>query len=250
MSNQSRREALRRQREAEAAAARKKKMTIIGAGIVAFVLVVVGAVWLVFNFKDQIGATNAVPANANGDKSGIRVEPNKARQGAVTVVVYQDYQCPFCKLFEQAFSSKLEAAANAGTIQLEYRTMTFLDANLRNDASTRAAVGAACADNAGVYLDYHDAVYANQPTSEGAGYSDDLLRVQIPTQIGLSGDKLAGFQKCYDTKATLQFVNSVDQAAGRAGITSTPTYVIGGTDVTKQLDYNTPTSIDRFLPTS
>jgi protein-disulfide isomerase len=190
--------------------------------------------------------TNAVPPHANGDKSGIVANPGKAKAGAPLFVIYQDYQCPFCKQFHTVFGTKLRGAADAGKIQLEYRTMNFLDSNLQNDASTRAAVAAACADNAGVYQGYNDAVYDNQPATEGAGYSADLLRVTIPTQLGLSGDKLAGFQKCYDTQATLQFINGTNDAAGRAGITSTPTYMYNGKDITKILTAD-PTSIDPYL---
>jgi protein-disulfide isomerase len=155
----------------------------------------------------------------NGDKTGIIANPGKAKSGRPLFVIYQDYQCPTCKQYHTVFGTKLREAADAGKIQLEYRTMNFLDSNLQNDASTRAAVAAACADNAGVYQGYYDAVYDNQPATEGAGFSADLLRVTIPTQLGLTGDKLAGFQKCYDTQATLQFIQGTNDAAVRAGIT-------------------------------
>lgn len=243
----SRREELRAQREAELRAAQRRKRTTIGLSIVAVVVAIGLVVWGIYSVKDKIGATNAVPPHANGDKSGIVVNPGKAQQGAPLLVVYQDYQCPICKEYEVAFGTKINEAAAAGTIQLEYRTMTFLDTNLQNDASLRAAVAAACADNAGVYEAYHDAIYNNQPSKEGVGYSDTLLRDTIPAQLGLTGDKLAGFQKCYDTQATLQFVNGVNDAAGRAGITGTPTYMYNGKDITSQLKTSDPTTIDPFL---
>ena len=69
---------------------------------------------------------------------------------------------------------------------------------------------------------------------------------RLVTQLGLSGDKLAGFQKCYDTQATLKFITGTNDAAGRAGITSTPTYMYSGKDITKVLTSD-PTSIDPYL---
>lgn len=242
----SRRELLRAQREAELKAAARKKRLNLGIGIVASVVVLSLVVWAVYTFKDSIGATNAVPAHANGDKSGIIVNPNKAQKNVPLFVIYQDYQCPVCKQFHTIFGTKIREAADAGRIQLEYRTMNFLDSNLQNDASTRAAVAAACADNVGLYSAYYDALYDNQPAKEGDGFSNDMLRVTIPTQLGMTGDKLTGFQKCYDTKATLQFINGTNDAAGRAGITGTPAYLVNGKDITKTLTAD-PTSIDPYL---
>ncbi|HEX7396549.1 MAG TPA: thioredoxin domain-containing protein [Propionibacteriaceae bacterium] len=241
-----RREQLRIQREAELKAAQQKKRLTIGLGIIGVVVAISLIAWGVYAFKDKIGATNAVPPHANGDKTGIVANPGKAKSGAPLFVIYQDYQCPGCKQYHTVFGTKLREAADAGKIQLEYRTMNFLDSKLANDASTRSAVAAACADNAGVYQGYYDAVYDNQPAIEGAGYSNDLLRVTIPTQLGLSGDKLSGFQKCYDTQATLQFINGTNDVAGRAGITTTPTYMYNGKDITKVLTAD-PTSVDPYL---
>ena len=242
----SRREQLRLQREAELKAAQRKRRLTIGLGIVGVIVAVSLITWGVYSFKDKIGATNAVPPHANGDKTGIIANPGKAKSGAPLFVIYQDYQCPTCKQYHSVFGTKLREAADAGKIQLEYRTMNFLDSNLQNDASTRAAVAAACADNAGVYQGYYDALYDNQPATEGAGFTADMLRVTIPTQLGLTGDKLAGFQKCYDTQATLQFIQGTNDAAGRAGITGTPAYLYMGKDITKTLTAD-PTSIDPYL---
>ncbi len=242
----SRREQLRAQREAELRAAQRTKRLGIGLGIIAAVVVVSLVTWGVYSVTDSIGTTNAVPPHANGDKSGIIANPGKATPGAPLFVIYQDYQCPACKQYHTIFGAKLRDAANAGKIQLEYRTMTFLDSNLHNDASTRAAVAAACADNAGVYQGYYDALYDNQPATEGQGFSAELLRTTIPTQLGLTGDKLAGFQKCYDTQATVTFVKGTNDAAGRAGITGTPVYQYNGKDITKSLTSD-PASIDPYL---
>lgn len=241
-----RREQLRLQREAELQAAQRRKRTTFGLAIVGAVVALSLIVWGVYSVKDTIGSTNAVPPHANGDKSGIIANPGLAKAGAPLFVIYQDYQCPACKQYHTIFGTKLRDAADAGKIQLEYRTMTFLDTNLKNDASTRAAIAAACADNAGVYQGYYDALYDNQPATEGQGFSSELLRTTIPAQLGVTGDRLAGFQKCYDTQATLKFVNGTNDAAGRAGITGTPVYQYQGKDITKTLTSD-PTSIDPYL---
>lgn len=254
MSNQSRREALRAQQLAQAEAARRKRVMTVVAIVTAVVVLVGGGGLLIYLNRDSIspsGGTAAMaPPNANADQSGIIVNPGKAKPGAPVVVVYQDYQCPWCKTFDLALGPKLLAKAEAGEITLEYHTMTFLDSNLRNDASTRAGIAAACSDVVGAYAAYHDVIYANQPQSEGIGYSDQNLRNAFAAQAGITGDKLVQFQRCYDSKATAAFVKGTNEKAGRAGVTGTPTYFLNGKDVTKQLNYQDPSSLDRVLATA
>lgn len=247
MSNQSRREALRAQQRAQAEAARKKRIITVAAMVIGLVVLLGGGGFLIFSNRDSIGAKSDVPPNANQDASGIIVNPGKAKAGAPVVVVYQDYQCPWCKTFDEALGPKFLAKANAGDIQLEYHTMTFLDINLRNNSSTRAGVAAACSDAAGVYAAYHDVIYANQPTSEGVGYSDLQLRTTFAADAGITGDKLVQFQRCYDNQSMAGFVKGTNEKAGRAGVTGTPTYFVNGKDVTKQLDYRDPTTVDKVL---
>lgn len=219
----SRREQLRQAQIAKAKNQRLTRIVGIGAAILAVVLVAVFAVVLV----QQVGAnqvtSSVVPPNATADRNGIVVNPGKAKPGAPVVALYMDYQCPVCKKFESVYGSALKALADAGEIELQYRTMTFLDNNLGNTSSISAGIGAACADAQGAYSAYHEQVFANQPTTEGDGYSTALLRDEIPTTIGLSGNAVTGFQQCFDTKATQAFVKGTNDAAFKSGVNSTPT---------------------------
>lgn len=237
---QSRREALRRQQEAQQRAKRLQRVIIVGAVVLA---VVVAGVFATIFFSQlnkgtgtpAAGGTSGVPVNATADSSGIVVNPGKFKDGVPKVEVFLDYQCPVCKQFEAKFGGTLDEMATKGEIQLIYRTMTFLDSNLRNDASTRAGVAAACADNVGAYSAYHNAIFAGQPTTEGAGYTTEQLRVTFAATAGITGDKLATFQKCYDNRATGTFVQGTNEAAAKAGVNSTPTIMVNGT----KLDNNT-----------
>lgn len=243
MSSQSRRDQLRMQREAQEKKDKRARIIVFSIGAVAVLLVGALVAWA-FLSRGPVG--DAVPPNANKDKSGIIVNPASAAD-APLLVVYQDYQCPWCKTFHNAFNSIVNEYTDAGKIRLEYRTMTFLDQNMNNDASLRAGVAAACADIQGFFKAYHDAVYANQPTTEGQGYSDDLLRNKIPASIGLTGSKLSSFQQCYAQRDTEGFVKGTQNAATKAGVQGTPSYWLNGVEITKQLNYQSPSTLSTLL---
>ena len=178
---------------------------------------------------------SSVPVNATSDASGIVVNPGTFKDGVPKVEVFLDYQCPVCKQFETQFGTTLDDMATNGEIQLIYRTMTFLDNNLRNDSSLKAGIAAACADNAGAYSAYHNAIFAGQPTNEGTGYTTQQLRVDFAGTAGITGDKLTGFQQCYDSRTTQSFVEGTNEKAAADGVNSTPTIMVNGT----KLDNNT-----------
>lgn len=225
---QSRREQLRQAQLAKAKSQRLTRIVSIGAAILAVILVAVFGVVLVQQMGANQAASSVTPPNATAEKDGIVVNPDKAKDGAPVVALYLDYQCPRCAQFETLYGGALAALAESGDIELQYRTMIFLDNNLRNDSSIRAGIGAACADASGAYADYHENVFANQPAVEGDGYTDELLRETIPATVGITGDALTGFQQCYDDKATQAFVKGTNEAAFKANVTGTPTMMVNG----------------------
>ena len=219
----SRREQLRQAQIAKAKAQRFNRIVGIGALVLAVILVAVFGVVLFQQMRNNQVASSVVPPNATAARDGIVVNPGKAKDGAPVVALYMDYQCPVCKKFETIYGPALTALAVSGDINLQYRTMTFLDNNLGNDASIRAGIGAACADVQGKYASYHNEVFSNQPATEGDGYTSALLRDQIPATLGLTGESLSGFQQCFDTRATQTFVKGTNDAAFKAGVNGTPT---------------------------
>ena len=236
--SQSRREALRRQQEAQARAKRLQRIILVAAIVLG--LVVIGVVGTIVVSQLNKGGTAAgtnssVPVNATSDASGIVVNPGTFTDGVPKVEVFLDYQCPVCKQFETQFGTTLDDMATKGEIQLIYRTMTFLDNKLRNDSSLKAGIAAACADNAGAYSAYHNAIFAGQPTNEGTGYTTQQLRVDFAGTAGITGDKLTGFQQCYDSRTTQSFVEGTNEKAAADGVNSTPTIMVNGT----KLDNNT-----------
>jgi protein-disulfide isomerase len=232
---QNRREQLRKAEQAKANQQRMTRVIAVGAGLLVVVIVAVFAVVLISQLNKGASAAPAgdqiTPPNALADNKGIRPYPGTAKDGVPVVELFFDYQCPICNQFESIYGTALEQLASSGQIDLHYRPMIFLDVNLNNDSSVRAAMGSACADVAGKYREYHDQIFANQPAKEGDGYTDAVLRDTIPSLVGLTGDKLTSFQKCYDGKLTQAWVQAQDDAGAKEGVTGTPTFKVNGKDV-------------------
>lgn len=242
-----RREQLRRQQEAQARQKRINRIIAIVAGVIAAVLIAV----FVFVLVNQNSSSSAQITPKGANAAGNALVEGQGREGTPTVTLYLDYQCPNCRTFEQNYGPILESTAKAGDWTLQYKTMTFMDKNLQNTASTRAALGAACAADAGIYDAYHASVYENQELSEvrgSVGYSDELLRVTLPTKAGLSGEALTQFQSCYDGKATSNFVAAVDKSAYTDGVTGTPSLAVNGQVLNlRELTDQTPEGLKKFI---
>ena len=150
-----------------AAAAPKKgpNPAVIGA-VIAAVLIVAVVVAILIGKPDESGGASggSTPVGVIGGKGGgIFVNAATAKSNAPTLDVYEDFQCPRCGALEKRVGAEVGALAQAGEIKLVVHTLSFLDDNLRNDSSARSANAAACAADAGKFLEYHGAVFAAQP---------------------------------------------------------------------------------------
>ncbi|MDR0959421.1 MAG: DsbA family protein [Propionibacteriaceae bacterium] len=224
---------------------KRKRSSIVLLGIIIAGLVLAGAITMLL----QRGGPEVTPdpPNANADHSGIVVNPEATTQHSL--VIYLDYQCPWCARFDIAFRDIINQAADDGVVKVEYRAMTFLDSMLGNDSSVRGAVAAACADEVGVYREVHEEILNRQPAQEGDGFTDDQLREIIPSAVGLSGGDLTAYQRCFDTQATIGFVQGTNTKAGQAGINSTPTYLLDGVQINNQIDYQNPATLQALFDT-
>jgi len=214
---------------------------IIGAVIaLVVVLAVVVAIVIGNNSKSGSSVAQSVPAGVVGGTGGGILVNGTSKPNAPTLDVYADYQCPICGKFEKQFGPSIVALAKAGQIKYVAHMMTFLDINLKNDSSARATNAAACAADAGKFIEYHSAIFAAQPVQEGAGYTDAQL-TEFATTAGITGPALTTWQKCTTSGQHNQYVADVETASGKAGVTGTPTVFLNGKDITKTL--TTPESL-------
>jgi protein-disulfide isomerase len=218
---------------AEQAAARRKRQFLIG-GIVA--VVILAAVGIGVAVQHSSSQSSSAAANGPlvfpaGTVSGGLAVPYGANQNAkVTLTIYEDFRCPFCKEAESMFGPIYTADAKAGKIKVLYHLVNLID---RNDGGTGSIVSgnsAGCAQDVGneKFKAYHDVLFANQPQESDDAYSSNDTLIGLAKQVpGLDG---AGFQACLNSGKYQPWVvknyNALSSAEG--GNVSTPDYLING----------------------
>ncbi len=214
-----------------AAAAPKKgpNKAVLG-GVIASLVIVGIVVAVIIGSRGSSSASSqgsAVPKGATGASGGIVANAGSVKAGVPTLDVYEDFQCPNCGQLEKAFGSQFTDVAKSGQARVVYHMMSFLDVNLNNDSSSRAANAAACAADQGKFIPYHSEIYANQPAKEGAGYTDAQL-LQFGQTAGITGPAATTFKSCVTGKQHQSYVEGVETASGKAGVTGTPTVKLNG----------------------
>ena len=213
--------------QAQQAAAERRRRAWWIAGIVAVVIAVAVGVTVAVQSGRTESASGPAPAGVTAHDGILRGKDS----APVSVVVYEDFQCPVCRAFEQNVGSTITTYVDNGTVQIEYRPIAFLDRASTTNYSSRALATAACALNDGglaVFDKLHDLLFANQPAEGSAGLTDTQL-ADLAAQAG--ADK-AAVEKCQAAGTYDGWVNRVTDQASKDGINGTPTYFVDGKKVT------------------
>ena len=159
------------------------------------------------------------------------------KKAAAMVDVYEDFQCPGCRQFEQAVHTTLEADVVANLAQVRYHPLALLDRNSRgNRYSSRAANAALCASDVSVnaFVKYHDVLFGTgakgvqvQPAVGSNGRSDTNL-VTYAQQAGLTSAQVTTFESCVQTEQHQALVQAITEDASKSGVTAIPTVRVNG----------------------
>ncbi|HEX4188498.1 MAG TPA: thioredoxin domain-containing protein [Solirubrobacteraceae bacterium] len=170
--------------------------------------------------SSELTRPERVPAGSVEDGDGIRVGTGPA------VELYIDFLCPFCRRFEEASATELESILAAGLGSLVYHPMAFLDRLSTTRYSSRSAAASGCASDASRFLEYKNALFANQPEEGGPGLSDEEL-----AQLGLALDMDPAFAGCIGEHRYIEWAGFVTRRATERGVTGTPSVFVDGVPV-------------------
>jgi protein-disulfide isomerase len=151
--------------------------------------------------------------------------------------IYEDYQCPYCKEFEQGNGKVARDAALRGSVALIIHPMTiFADSPMREN-SDRALRASACVTNPRRWLAYHDALYAAQPSEvEDGGFA-------VPDLVALAGNTgipTGDFAACISSEETSAKVREMSRIALIDGVSGTPTVRLDGQDIDWTASWSDP----------
>lgn len=137
----------------------------------------------------------------------------------VVLVVFSDYQCPFCAKWSTETLPAMMDYVDDGDLRIEWR-----DVNVYGRDSERAARAAYAAALQGQYWEYHHELYPDGKTRPPGELSAEAL-VKIAERMSLD---VSRFRADMADEATVAEVLRNQQLGIELGAFSTPSFVMGG----------------------
>jgi protein-disulfide isomerase len=148
----------------------------------------------------------------------------------VKIQVYEDFQCPSCKIYTQEVEPPLLQSTyiTNGQVYYEFMQWPFIDTNTVTKESHQAANASMCAMAQGKFWDYHDILFANQGAENGGNFTDKRLQA-FAESLGLD---MSAFNKCFNANTYSSEIEAEYQEGIAAGVNSTPSVLLNGSEIT------------------
>jgi len=154
----------------------------------------------------------------------------------ITIVEFGDYQCHQCyNWYHNTKPSITRDYIETGKVNLVFVDLAFLG----ND-SPKAAQASYCAEDQGMYWDYHDLLYASQEPKIDGGWANSERLKAFAFSLGLDMDL---FDSCLDSGKYSKRVQYNIQQAREHGVKGTPGFFIVGPDGQQQIGGAQPFSV-------
>lgn len=204
------------QAEARRREALRRNLSI--AGVVALVVVIIGGAFLFNKLRDDVNASG-IGASDHGLVFGDAEAPH-------SLIIYEDFLCPICGVFEEAGREKLAAQVEAGNLVIEYRPIAILTRfgpYSEDAANAYFVVQDAAGDD--VAKEFHDLLFENQPAEDSETWPDTDFFVDLAVEAGATE---ADVRPGIEDGAKMDDVEAATQEAEDAGVDGTPTLVLDG----------------------
>jgi protein-disulfide isomerase len=167
----------------------------------------------------------AAKAPATGANDAIVTAADKGRiagdsSAKTWVIIASDFQCPFCKRWHaESYRQLVDQYVRTGKVKVAYINFP-LGQHLN---AVPAAQGAMCASAQNKFWEYHDALFDTQ----GRWAKMPDMRPMLDSIARAVGVNFAEWNTCVGSDRTLSLIFADRDRAARAGVRSTPTFLIG-----------------------
>ena len=200
-----------------------KKGIIIGSVVTAVVIGIIAA------SASQFGSetVNLDMQRMHGDISTAMGSPILGNPDAkITIVEFGDYQCEMCyKWFHETKPAIVQDFIDTGKANLVFVDLAFLGRD-----SPKAAQATYCAEDQGMYWEYHDLLYNSQEHVDNGWANSERLKA-FAFSLGLDMEL---FENCLDSSKYSKRVSYNIDEARKHGANATPTFFIIDSEGNKQ----------------
>ena len=144
----------------------------------------------------------------------------------VTIVEFGDYQCPNCKKW--FLNTKPDIVENY--VETGMANLYFVDLPFLGDDSLPASAATYCADDQGLYWEFHSHLYSNQRRIDSGWANFSSLHTYAEI-LGLDRDVFSGCMESGKYKESVVF--NMEQGINN-GVKGTPSFIVVGPDGQKE----------------
>lgn len=209
---------------------------LVGAGVI---VVLAGVFWFAFGGSDSESTAETEQGNSDGGVVDI-VEPENSDQvdlthveqrdpddplaiggvdAPVTLVVFSDYQCPYCASWSEDTLPVMMDYVDVGDLRIEWRDLNVYGA--LSEQASKASFAAGLQDK---FWQFHDELFLDgEIRSEGQLTQDAML--EIADNLGIDTEQFIEDMRSDVVNEQIQ----ANEALGTdLGAYSTPAFVLGG----------------------
>ena len=136
----------------------------------------------------------------------------------ITLVEFGDYQCHYCNVFFQSIEKDiLKNYVDTGKVKI-----IFKDYNIIGEDSVKASQGAHCANDQGLFWEYHDILYSNW-TGENNGWASPSNLSAFANEINVNMDQ---WTECMNEKSHSKTIMESNNDARSLELTGTPAFFV------------------------
>jgi len=209
-----------------------KKAVILGVIVIAIVAGIAASVSSSTSetVNLDMGRTHGTISTAMG--SAILGDPS----APITIVEFGDYQCHQC----YNWFHNTKPAITRDYIETGKANLVFVDLAFLGNDSPKAAQASYCAEDQGMYWDYHDILYNSQEPKIDGGWANSERLKAFAFSLGLDMEL---FESCLDSGKYSKRVQYNIQQARDHGVRGTPGFFIVGPDGQQQISGAQPFSV-------